>query len=161
MPTLMTTGAVDFGKEIDSSLLAVHLAVRLRDVDANEIEVRPNHVTFRGGIFRFVTNWNILVSFGFGDFAVDSNTDEIRYRLSYRQLVICSAIMFGVMCLCLLTFSGTQGIISGTWTILGLLLMWFCLGFINVTIGVWRFERFLGRAIATAPRVKPIGAADR
>jgi hypothetical protein len=66
--------------------------------------------------------------------------------------------MFVVMCLFLLTFSGTKGIISGTWTILGLLLMWFCVAFINVNIGVWRFERFLGRALATAPRVKPVGA---
>jgi hypothetical protein len=154
----MTTGAVEFSKEIDACLLAAHLAVRLRDVDANEVDVRNNRVKFRGGVFRFVTNWNILVNFGFGDLAVDSDACEIHYRLSYRQLVIISAIMFVVMCIFLLTFSGTKGIISGTWTILGLLLMWFCVAFINVNIGVWRFERFLGRALATAPRVKPVGA---
>ena len=157
----MRTGAVDFGKEVDSSLLAAHVAARLRDVDANEVDVRPNRVTFKGGFFRFVTNWNILVSFGFGDIVVDHDTHEIRYRLSYRQLVIYSAIMFGVMCLFLLTFSGTQGMISGIWTILGLLLIWLCIGFLNVTIGVWRFERLQGRAIATAPQVKPIGASTR
>jgi hypothetical protein len=154
----MSTGAVDFGKDVDSSLLAAHLAVRLREVDASEVEVRNNRVTFSGGIFRFVTNWNILVSFGFGDLTVDSDTSEIRYRLSYRQLVIASAAMFVVMCVFLLAFSGTQGIISGTWTIFALLLMWLCVGFMNVTIGVWRFKRFLGRATGTAPRVRPMGA---
>ena len=45
-------------------------------------EVRNNRVTFRGGVFRFVTNWNILVNFGFGDLAVDSDAREIHYRLS-------------------------------------------------------------------------------
>ena len=158
MPALTKTGAVDFNEGIDPSLLANHLAGWLRDVDANEVEVRPNHVTFKGGVFRFVTNWNVLVSFGFGDLAVDANTHEIRYCLSCRQLVICSAVMFGVTCICILSFSGVQGVISGAWTILELLLLWVCLGFVNVAIGVWRFERFLGRAIATAPRLKPITA---
>jgi len=152
----MTTGAVDFGKEIDSSLLAAHVAARLRDIDANEVDVRPHRVTFKGGFFRFVTNWNILVNFGFGDLEVDPDSHEVRYRLSYRQLVIYSAIMFVVLCVFLLAFSGTRGMVSGIWTMLGLLLMWFCIGFLNVTIGVWRFERFLGRAIATAPQVEPI-----
>jgi hypothetical protein len=161
MPALTTTGAVDFGKEIDSSTLAAHVAARLRDVNANDVEVRPNRVTFKGGFFRFVTNWNILVSFGFGDLVVDPDTHEIRYRLSYRQLVIYSAIIFGVMCVFLLSFSGAHGMISGIWTMLGLLLMGFCIGFLNVTIGVWRFERFLSRAIATAPHVEPIDASTR
>jgi len=153
----MVMGAVDFGNEVDSSLLAAHVAARLRDVDAKEVDVRPNRVTFEGGFFRFVTNWNILVNFGFGDLTVDPSTHEIRYRLSYRQLVIFSAIMFGVICV----FLGTRGMISGIWTMLGLLMMWFCIGFINVTIGVWRFERFLGQAIATAPHVGPVGASTR
>src|ERR1700683_3421811 len=158
---LMTTGTVDFGKEVDSSLLAAHIAARLRGVDANDVDARPNSVTFKAGVFRFVTNWNILVSFGFGDLVVDPQTHEIHYRLSYRQLVICSAIMFAVTCLCLLTFSRVPGIFSACWTILGLLLMWFCIGLINVSLGVWRVVWFFGRAVATAPGVKPIGAATK
>src|ERR1700685_2514732 len=78
---LMTTGTVDFGKEVDSSLLAAHIAARLRGVDANDVDARPNSVTFKAGVFRFVTNWNILVSFGFGDLVVDPQTHEIHYRL--------------------------------------------------------------------------------
>ena len=65
MPTLMTTGAIDNGSEIDSSLLAAHVAAQLRDLDANEVDVRPNRVMFKGGDFRYVTSWNILVTFGF------------------------------------------------------------------------------------------------
>jgi len=161
MPMLVTSGAVNFDNEIDSSLLAAHVASQLRDLDANEVDVRPNRVMFKGGYFRFVTSWNILVTFGFGDLVIDPEVHEIRYSLSYRQLVTFSAIMFGAMCIFLLTASRAQGMISGIWTLLGLLLMWFCIGFLNVTIGVWRFERFLGRAIATAPPINPIGASTR
>jgi len=84
MPTLTKTGTVDFDHEIDSSLLPAHLAGCLRDVDANAVQVRDNRVTFRGGFFRLVTNWNVLVSFRFGDLAVDSDTCEVRHCLSCR-----------------------------------------------------------------------------
>jgi len=58
--------------------------------------------------------------------------------------------MLGVMGVFLLAFSGPQGPDA---TVLALPLMVLFVGFINVAIGVWRFERFLCRSIPAAPHV--------
>jgi hypothetical protein len=124
MLALTTEGAADFGKEVDSSLLAAHVARRLRDLDANEIDVRPHLVTFKGGVFRLVANWSVLVNFGLGDLTVEPDSHEIRYRSSYQQPVICSAIIFAVICLCTLIFSVIHGTFPSTWTVLAMFLAW-------------------------------------
>lgn len=152
MLSLTTTGTVDFDQEVDSSLLPAHLAGCLRNVDADVVEVRGNRVTFKGGMFRFVTNWNVLVPFGFGALAINSETREIRYCLSYRQLIIFSTTVAVVAAALVLTFSGLRGLSGG---MLALPLMWFFAVFINLTIGISRFESLLSSAIATAPRMKP------
>jgi hypothetical protein len=96
MPPLVEIGTVSFDQDVDPSLLPLHLAACLRNANANSVEVRDNLVTFEAGMFRFVTNLNVLVPFGFGDITVNSETREVRYCLSYRQLVISSIITFGI-----------------------------------------------------------------
>ena len=144
----MKTGIVNFDHEIDPSLLPAHLAGCLRDVDANAVQVRDNSVTFRGGFFRFVGSWNVLVPFGFGDLTVDSETCKVRYGLSYGQLVISFTIAIGVMAAVMLALEGPQGILASMPT---LALIWFLAVFVNLSIGFLRFKRFLRRSIATAP----------
>ena len=144
----MKTGAVDFDREIDPSLLPAHLAGCLRSVDADDVRVRDQRVTFRGGIFRFVTNWNILVAFGFGDLTVDSETCKVRYCLSYRQLIIFTAIMAGVTAATILILGNLQGMSLPLLTVLPL---GFSVVFINLVWRIHDFKRFLRRSIATAP----------
>jgi len=146
----METGTLGFDQEVDVSLLPAHLAGCLRGVDADAVEVTDNLVTFRGGIFRFVTNWNVLVPFGFGDLTVNSETREIRYRLSYRQLAIFSTTMVGIVAALVLTFSGFRKL-SGS--MLALPLMWFVAVFVRAAIESSRFQGLISRAVATAPRV--------
>ena len=57
---------------VDSDSLRAHLARCLRSVDASKVDIIGNRVTFTAGIFRLVSNWNILVGFGSGDLTVDS-----------------------------------------------------------------------------------------
>ncbi len=150
MPMLIETGAVDFDEEVNSSLLPSHLAGCLRSVDADAVEVADNLVTFRGGIFRVVTNWNVLVPFGFGDLTVDSEAREIRYRLSYRQLAIFSTAIVGIVAALVLTFSSFR---RSYGAILALSLMWFVAAFVRAALGASRFQRLISRAVATAPRI--------
>jgi hypothetical protein len=144
----MKMGAVDFDREIDPSQLPAHLASCLRSVDADAVEVRDNRVTFRGGIFRFVTNWNVLVAFGFGDLTVDSESRKVRYCLSYRQLVLFTVIMAGVAAATILILGSRQGMSQFMLTLLPL----GCVAvFINLALRIYDFKRFLRRSIASAP----------
>jgi hypothetical protein len=148
MPTLMKTGTVDFDNEIDPSLLPAHLGGCLRSVDADEVRVKDECVTFRGGIFRFVTNWNVLVAFGFGDLTVDSESRKVRYCLSYRQLIIFTAIMAAVTAATILILGNLQGMSLSLLTVLPLS---FIVVFVNLAWRTYDFKRFLRRSIATAP----------
>src|SRR5713226_3498439 len=93
----MYTRTVNFDGDVDLATLPAHLANCLRRLDAREVEVDQNRVSFTGGMFRFVSNWNVLVPFGFGDLTVDSSARHIRYRLSFRQLVIFATAGVGIM----------------------------------------------------------------
>jgi hypothetical protein len=150
MPMLVKTGAVDFDCEIDPSLLPAQLASCLRSVGADAVQVMDKGVTFRGGMFRFVTNWNVLAAFGFGDLKVDSEAREVRYCLSYRQLVIFTVVMAGVTAATILILGSLQGM-SLSPSLLALPPLLLVVVFINLAWRTYDFERFLRRSIATAP----------
>jgi hypothetical protein len=142
------TSTVNFEGDVDSALLPAHLADCLRRVDGRDVTVEQNRVSFTSGLFRLVSNWNVLVPFGFGDLMVDAAAGRVRYRLSYRQLVIFATVMTGVMAV-FVSFE------SRTWA--GLVFIPFMYGWLvgaNLAIGIPRFDGFLRRAIETAPRIK-------
>ncbi len=147
MPTLTTAGKVGFPAEMSPSKLLAHLADCLRDVSAKEVRVEGNSVSFVGGVFRFVTNWNVLAPFGFGDLTIDSANREVSFRLSYRQLVVYTGIMFLVVVAVLLFI----GLPPASWLILAAPLIYLIAVISNVAVGVLHFRYFLRRSIATAP----------
>jgi hypothetical protein len=147
MPTLTTAGQVTIPAGVNTSALLAHLVDCLRDVNAKEVRAEGNSVSFVGGIFRFVTNWNVLVSFGFGDLTVDSAKCEVSFRLNYRQLVICTGIMFLVVVAGLLFV----GLPPASWLILAAPFIYLVAVTSNIAVGVLHFRYFLRRSIATAP----------
>lgn len=152
MLALTKTQTVSFDQEVDSASLPEHLALCLRSVDADTVEVMGNRVTFTGGMFRLVWNWNVLVPFGSGDLTVDSDTCEVRYTLSFRQLVLVATAMTAVMAAFVLALSGLREALGVAFA---LPLMWFFVVFGNLALGFARFQSFVSRAIATAPRIHP------
>jgi hypothetical protein len=145
---LMYTSTVNFEGDIDSALLPAHLADCLRRVDGRYVTVEQNRVSFTSGLFRLVSNWNVLVPFGFGDLMVDAAARRIRYRLSYRQLMIFATVMAGVMAVFI-------SFVSRTWAGLVFIpFMYIWLVGANLAIGIPRFDGFLRRAIETAPCIK-------
>jgi len=144
----MYTRVISFAGDVDVAMLPAHIADGLRHLDARAVEVNQNHVSFTGGIFRSVGNWNVLVPFGFGELAVDSDARHVRYRVSFRQLVIGATVMVGIM-------GGFIWYESHSWQGLlfaGIGWMWIVGG--NFALGISRFESFLRRVIVTAPRLK-------
>jgi hypothetical protein len=147
----MTSGFIHFDQTVDPSFLPRHLANCLQNVDADSVRVTENRVTFEGGIFRFVTSWNVLAAFGFGDLTVDSEAQEVRYRLSYRQLVIFIAVSIVVLAGILLVVANFSS------SSLSPSLLWIPVGgiaatFLNLAVRISNFTSFLRASIDDAPR---------
>jgi hypothetical protein len=143
----MYTQTVMLGADVDLAVLPTHLADRLRHINARTIKIHQDHISFTGGIFGSGSRWDILVPFGFGDLTVDSNSHNLRYRLSLRQLIICATVMVGILAGfgCYASHS-TEGLIIAPvgW-------LWLVGG--NLAIGIPRFKNFVRTAIDTAPRL--------
>jgi hypothetical protein len=147
----MHKGNVPFDDGVDLTVLPTHLASCLRDVRAGAVVIEGSHIAFTGGMFRLVTNWNVLVPFGYGDLTVDAINRQIRYRLSSRQLVI-SATVVSVL-IAVFVIVGMTASRGGPWQpILAIPLIWVWIVGGNLATGQWRFQRFLRRAVSTAPR---------
>ena len=146
---LTKTDTETFDLSVDSSLLPTHLAVCLRSVDAEAVEVLGNRVIFKRGAFLSVSNWNILVPFDSGEFTVDASAQEIRYSLWYRQLVVFTAISLCCMAAFLPLASHPK---SQFGPLLALPFLGFIMIFGNLAIGLERFRGFVRRAIGSAPR---------
>ncbi len=84
----------------------------------------------------------------FGDLTVDSETCKVRYCLSYRQLIIFTAIMACVTAATILILGNLQGM---SLSLLAVLPLGCIVVFINLVLRIYDFRRFLRRSIATAP----------
>jgi len=98
-------------------------------------------------------SYRTTVSFGFGDLTVDPESREVRYCLSFRGLVISSIVAFGIAAIFLFFSPGLAGFRSSKWIIFFPILWLFgtCANFVS---GISRFEGFLERCVAAAPRTE-------
>jgi hypothetical protein len=140
-------GSVPVVPDVDSARLPEHLAARLRDVRAYGVQIEGTRIRFKGGIFRLVTNWNVLVPFGAGELTVEPARNEIRYALSFRQLVI--GVTLPIAALVAVTMKET---VRPPVAFLVFAWLWLVVG--NVLIGIERFTRFLRDALQSAPRLQ-------
>jgi hypothetical protein len=142
----MHTRTINFDGDVDLAALPAHLADCLRRLDARAVKVDQNRVSFTGGLFRLVGNWNVLIPFGFGDLMIDPIARNIRYRLSFRQLIIFATVGVGILI-------GSFAYESHSWgTVTFMPIAWIWLVGGNLAIGLPRFKKFLDSAIETAPR---------
>ncbi len=143
---LTLTGTLPFDAEIDPAALPNHLANCLRSVKASTVEIQGNSVVFTRRMFRFVSNWNVLVPFESGDLTMDVEGHQVSYRVSIRELVLLGTGMVGLMTVFLLASPGHPPLLL-------MPLMWLWLVGANLAIGIFRFKRFVGRALGTAPHL--------
>jgi len=145
-PTLTGTLALDSAAGHEA--LLDHLANCLRQVDARRVQISPDSVTFRGGMFRLVGKMNMLVPFGHGELMVGGPVPQVRYRLSIRQLLSVMTVVVGFAAV--LAWLATGGDILFPLLVLGFGWLW--LVGLNLLIGLFRFRRFLRRSIDSLPR---------
>jgi hypothetical protein len=145
-PSLTYSGSFEFDEGVDKAALILHLAECLRKLNAHDIRPSQVSVSFRGGVFRGVSNWNILIPFERGELMVDETAHEVRYRLSFHHLVFFAAIFFGFGCLIAWPDSKFDPAIP---LVLGLGCLFLVGG--NLMLGIPRFHRFLRDAIDSLP----------
>ena len=143
--SLMIEGSIYFGEETDSEKLASHLADCLHDADAKTVDLADGRASFKGGVFRMVSNWNVLAPFGSGEMRVNPTTRQVFYRLSVRELVAMGTVVVGLMTIFTLMSRAWQPAIF-------MPIMWLWIVGGNLAIGTFRFERFVRRSIESAPR---------
>jgi hypothetical protein len=103
-------------------------------------------VSFTGGVFGSGRNrWDILIPFGFGDLTVESDTRQLTYRLSFRQLFAAGTIMVGILTgFTYFAWHSFAGLIAAR-------IWWIWLVGGNTLIGLPRLQKFVSSAIETAP----------
>ena len=148
MRSLVEIGTVNFEPDVDPSSLPLHLAEWLNNIHAKEVEVRGNRVMFKRVR---VGSYRSAASFGLGDLTVNPESREVRYSLSYRRLVISSIIAFGIAATFLFASPGFAGFRSSKWVIF-FPILWLFVTCANFVTGISKFEGFLERCVASAPR---------
>jgi hypothetical protein len=145
-----------YDARLDTVGLVAHIASRLRGVEARDVRVIGNRVLFKGGIFRWVSNTNVLVPFGHGEIEVDKQNHAIHYRLSYRQLLITTTAITGGIAVVFLSFALALSVFDPK-MLLVVLLMWVWTVGGNLLIGLPRFKVFVRKAVETAPVGSSVG----
>jgi len=151
-------GAFDIPTNCNKMALLTHLAQSLWDIDARDVRISSNSVSFHGGIFRGMTSldwWNPLNAFGSGEHIVEDISRQVRYLLSFRQLMITTTILCG--------FGGLMAWFTrnlNSWVdVVDILFLWLSLVAGGVAFGIWRFRKYLQDTISKAPFAGPARAA--
>ena len=127
-----------------SEMILDRLAGRIKAQKPSSISSNPHQITFSGGFFRFVGNWNLLVAIDYGviDVVPDHNRLLISYNIRFIGLFILSSLMTIMFAFAIFSSGFTlQNLVAvaGIW-------LWFFGG--NFIIAVVRFHNFVRSALA-------------
>ena len=135
----MYAGCVQLDRLADPTTVADRLVSALRQARASSVAVDDHHIRFVGGLFRMVSNWNVLGLFDSGELYVDAAGRRVTYRLRFVELLVVATGM--------ITFMGAAIlIVSGFKTLIILPFMWLLLVGGNLAIGIPRFHYLVKRA---------------
>jgi hypothetical protein len=141
------SGTIEVISHEAASIQPIVLAIEnaIRDSKPTSLRLNDGVLTYRAGVFRFVNNWNHLVSIGSGEirFSQQGELVLIHYRISFVQMFIIVSVMVG------LVFGFVAQAPLGS-----IVLGWLWLFGGNYLITLYRFPRFL-RAAAEKARHTP------
>jgi len=111
----------------------------LENEKAKKIVVSGNKITFRGGMFRFVSKSNLLVTIDHGQVQVEELPTELHvtYRLSFLQIFVLTSVF--VMFLVFILHDTIVSSRNASY----LILIWLWVFGGNFAVGLFRFRRFL------------------
>jgi len=104
--------------------------------------------------------WNPLNAFGSGELIVDDISRQVRYRLSFRQLIIATTILCGLGGLTAWLIRNLNSWVDhNPFVVVDILFLWLSSIAGGVAFGIWRFRKYLRDAISKAPIDGPARAA--
>lgn len=131
--------------EIKVSDLIFTIYSELEKHKPSRISIIDNSIQFKAGMFRGVTNWNLLVTITSGIINFDEESSSLVYKLSFKQLIlfgIFASISFGLFSL---SNNAASSIVS--MFIMFQLMVWLWLVGMNFLICVMRFRSFIEKCI--------------
>ena len=143
----------------DPELILDRLAAALAELRPRSVQREPGAVTFEGGLFRFVSNWNLLVPLAWGRVAVGRRDGglEARYRLAFTELVAITTALVGLVAIPIVLVPGPD---AGAVRFVVPVVMWAWLVGANVALTLVRFPAFVRRvAVRIGPPDADPGAA--
>jgi len=114
----------------------------LQKAKAKNVKNNLNHITFTGGIFRLVTNWNILGSISSGEITIERNKDKLclKYHLKFTEMLIIVTVgVFGFLGIGIYQASNLTNIHK----IIMLIIAWLWLFGGNYMVTIFRFPKFI------------------
>lgn len=111
----------------------------LEDARATIVECQPHRIRFRGGIYRAVTNWNVLYPFSDGVLTFDPDNYRIHFELSLIQFHVANL----VVALMMLGFIAYPTMYIPTFIVVGLCVVYALNVAFVYLIGMPRFVRFV------------------
>ena len=120
----------------------------LKDARASSATIHENRIEFEGGVFRWVSRWNLLLSICKGKVEVWTSGNGIRmeYALSFRELFVVSVAM---SCFLGVAAARPSGATGRSAAIFGLVVFSFFF-FVNRVIALVRFRAFLKKCVKDA-----------
>jgi len=146
----MYSGAIKYDVNLEPSVLANALADCLLEVDAKNVFIMGNFIFFTGGIFRLVSNWNVLGPFGRGELEIDPVGKQVLFRLSLAQSIITSFLSAAGLGIFMIAVGAPIQFVATF-----LPVIWIVPLGANYFTGVSRFSSFLNKSITS------IGAANQ
>lgn len=119
----------------------------LAQAKAGALRREGSAVQFRGGVFRIVSSWNVLVPISNGVVEVSPNPNgiSVSYRVSFMQMLIVATLMVGVFVGPFVMAAPNVSVTGG----LGILaVVWLWLFGANFALTRFRWPAFLVRSLS-------------
>jgi hypothetical protein len=125
------------------NVLLLRVERELRAARALNVCRRGNKVSFRGGIFRLVSNWNVLVPVGSGEIeVVPGNPAAVRYRFSCVEMLTFVTVVASALGVFLFTIAGIS-----VAAFIFPIFIWFSMFGLNFLIASERLPAFVRKAV--------------
>ena len=118
---------------------------------ARDISVNGSRISFTGGMFRFVFNWNILIQIGYGHIDLRETEDAfvVSYYASFRQMAIVVSLL--VLFLGVTVFMRDHMSLVGTLAVMAF--AWLFLFGANWAVGMVQFPSFVNSMLRGGDRI--------
>ncbi len=132
------------GEDSETNLLS-SIMKEINRHKPRSIKKTGDTIEFKAGMFRFVSNWNLLIPFSSGRITFNKVESSIKYTLSFKELIV-----FGMVGTVYMTAFPLLNGAPIVFVLISPLLVWGWVVGMNVLIGLSRFNSLIKTCIENA-----------